>query len=305
MNSKLTLKYQEFITYLRDEKKYSIHTVRAYKIDLKDFSDFIENYHGNINLNKIEKSMIQFYIQKLTKRGLSSRSTSRKLASIKSLFKYLTIYDEVKLNVAHGIRSPKHQKRLPQYLNLTEVNKILELPNKNTFDGIKDSAIIELFYSTGIRISELANIKLDNIRLESKTIKVLGKGNKERIVIFGDPAQKAIKMYLSQRSTHRFSKSDYLFPNERTISKNKPQHISTEKVFKVVKKYLKLVSNESHLSPHSFRHTFATHLLNNGADLMSVKDLLGHASLSSTQIYTHVQIDKMKKIYKQAHPHNE
>ena len=211
----------------------------------------------------------------------------------------------IKINSAKLVRTPKINRELPHYLSLKEAQDILQLPIGNDEKTLRERLILELFYATGIRISELINIRMHDIRIEEGIIHILGKGSKERIVIMGDEATESLRSYLivKNKINPRSNKNDYLFPGIMKNKSGKIKAISQRKVFNIVKKYLKVISNDEKLSPHSLRHTFATHMLDNGADLMAIKDLLGHNSLSSTQVYTHLQPEKLKKIYNKSHPH--
>ena len=289
----------EFIDYISKVRKFSSNTIRSYKLDLEQFAVFLENYDPEIQITDIDKSVIQYYIQKMSKSNMQDKTLLRKVSTIKSFFKFLTLSDLVKFNIAELIPSPKVSKKIPNYLTRKQVEDLMKIPDLSTHSGLMHRSILELFYSTGIRISELVNIKLNDVNIGSKIIKVFGKGSKERIVILGDEALSAITNYINQKKHINI----FLYPSLN--KKNKKSHLSINYVYKMVKKYLSYVSRDDKLSPHSLRHSFATHLLDNGADLMSVKDLLGHEDLSSTQIYTHVTIDKMKKIYKQSHPHGK
>ena len=208
----------------------------------------------------------------------------------------------IKINSAKLVRTPKINRELPHYLSLKEAQDILQLPIGNDEKTLRERLILELFYATGIRISELINITIEDIRIEEGIIHILGKGNKERIVMLGQDATNYLLKYLSIKKEIDSDNINYLFPALRK-SKSGKRHISARTVFNIVKKYLKIISNDEKLSPHSLRHTFATHMLDNGADLMAIRDLLGHSSLSSTQIYTHLKTEKLKKIYNQSHPH--
>ena len=295
-NSKII---NEFIIYISKVRKFSKHTIRSYKLDLKQFALFLKEYDIDLNIVDIDKSVIQNYIQTISKSKMGDKTLLRKVSTIKSLFKFLILHDFIKFNISELIPSPKIAKKIPTYLTKKQVEDLMKIPDLSTKAGIMHRSILELFYSTGIRISELVNIKIENVEMSSKIIKVMGKGNKERIVILGDEALIAIKNYIDIKKNENI----FLYP---TLNKNnKKSHLSVNYVYKMVKKYLSYVSRDDKLSPHSLRHSFATHLLDNGADLMSVKDLLGHEDLSSTQIYTHVTINKMKKIYKLSHPHGK
>ena len=292
----------DYIKYLEMEKKYSSDTIRAYSIDLNQFFSYFDNY---ISISKMKIDDIQRFIQYLSYNKLSERTIYRKIASIKSLFEYLSRYEIIKINIAKLIKGPKLPKRLPTYLSIDEVLKLFSYPYGDSFVDLRDSLILELFYATGIRISELVKIKICDVQLEGGKLKVLGKGSRQRMVLFGQSATNILRKYIVKRSAYnRYKQCTYLFPQQRKDRNGMYlSHIHTRTVYNIVKKYISKISADEKLSPHSLRHTFATHLLNNGADLISVKDLLGHKSLSSTQIYTHVQIDKLKDVYNKAHPH--
>ena len=293
-----------FLEYIEKERNFSKHTIRNYRIDLISFSNFLQTADSNLSILKIDKSFIQEFIKSLSISGLSDKTLQRKVASIKSFFKYLNYVDKIKFNVSKLISSPKISKKLPNLLTILEVEELMKKPDLLTFEGVRDKSILEIFYSTGIRISEIIKIKIIDIEFEKKLIKIYGKGNKERFVILGKEALNSISDYLIIRT--KIIKCDkenlYLYPAMKKSTKN---HISYKSMYNLVKKYIKKVSTNEKLSPHSLRHSFATHLLENGADIMSVKDLLGHKDLSSTQIYTNVSIKKIKEVYKIAHPHGK
>ena len=290
----------DFIIHIKMVRKFSHHTIRSYKVDLIQFNEFLNKYSKKIKIQYLDKSVIQTYIQSISKKNFSDKTLLRKVSSIKSFFRYLTDNNLVKTNIAELIASPKTSKKIPNFLTKNQVQKLMKLPDLTSKNGIMHLSILEIFYSTGIRISELVKIELNKVDLNKRIVKVKGKGDKERIVILGDRAILSLKSHINKNNIRHF----YLYPSLLSKSKEKT-HISINYVYKMVKKYLSYISGNDKLSPHSLRHSFATHLLNNGADLMSVKDLLGHEDLSSTQIYTHVTIDKMKKIYKISHPHGK
>ena len=214
------------------------------------------------------------------------------------MYKYLTYQGVVDYNITSMLILPKITKKIPNYLSEKEIIKLMSLPDLNTIKGNMHKSILEVFYSTGLRISELVRIKNKNVDYNKKNIRILGKGNKERIVILGAKASDSIKNYLRvSKNSHNI----YLYPSLYNVD----SHISESYIYKMVKGYLVKVTNNEEMSPHSLRHSFATHLLNNGADLVSVKELLGHEDLSSTQVYTHMSTERIKKIYKQTHPHGE
>lgn len=308
---------KEFIEYLNLARNYSYNTIISYRIDLKQFTDFLiltfygEQDHSDEELNALEidiksvdllilKSFVAdlFEKQKLDvkkARKFSNRSISRKISVLKSFFKYLNKKGIIKSNIATGLGFPKIEKKLPSYLSMNEINELLDKVGDDELSFI-NKAIIEVFYATGIRLSELINIRIDDVNLSNNTVKVIGKGSKQRIVPFGSKAEKAIKNYIQIREIININKIDLLFMSK------KGKKLYAAEVRKMVKKNISTVTDIKKNSPHVLRHSFATHLLDNGADIRAVKDLLGHENLSTTQVYTHVNPEKLKKVYKQAHP---
>ena len=303
MSDNLKQYIADFYSYLEKERRYSKHTCVSYNHDLRRLNDFLIEYIGSsdISAEGIDKQAIRHFLGKEFEEGFSSKTVGRRLASIKSFFKYLIKAEVVNNNPALYVKTPKTSKPLPNFIDEKMIDALMNAPPRNTITGLRDRAILELFYSTGIRLSELININFRNINIQNNLIKVVGKGNKERLIPFGDRAVKAIENYLekSGRSLKTADKNAPLFVN------SKGERISQRTVQRSVNMYLQLVTEGEHLGPHTLRHSFATHLLDRGADLLAVKDLLGHSSLSSTQIYTHVQPERMKKIYKKAHPHGD
>lgn len=299
----------EFLEYLKVRRNYSDHTIISYKNDLNQFFEYIfKSGKGDekklkareADFNKFDLIFLKSFIAELSdpiayKRKYSKKSISRKISVIKSFYKFLISNKYISKNFSSSLIFPKISKKLPSFLTENEIEKLLG--EKHISDiGILDKAVIELFYSTGIRLSELINLKIDNLEFRKKTIKVFGKGSKERIVPFGADAEKAIKNYLSIREICNLNNSDYLFLN------NSGKKLYPMKVNRMIKKNLSLVTDLKKKSPHVLRHTFATHLLDNGADIRAVKEMLGHESLSTTQVYTHLTPERLKKVYKQAHP---
>jgi len=295
MNKKII---NQFLLYIEKERNFSKNTISSYKNDLIQFNEFLSKYDNSLNFLNIDKTAIQFYIQHCSKNKMTDKTLLRKVSTIKSLFRYLTQNELIDFNISKLIPSPKVAKKIPHYLSKKKIEELMSLPDLSTKKGLMHKSILEVFYSTGLRISELAEIKIRNLDLNKKILKISGKGDKERIVIIGQIASESIKNYLR---VSKNSDNIYLYPSSNKMN----SHISVSYVYKIVKKYLTMITNDEKMSPHSLRHSFATHLLDNGADLMSVKELLGHEDLSSTQIYTHISIDKIKKIYKESHPHGK
>lgn len=295
----------EFLEHLSGARKFSNNTIVSYRNDLKQFAEFCRKTFGKgegefSQLSEIDKAILKSFVAEISdpfssSKTLTKKSLSRKISSLKSLFKFLALRGYVKKNFAASLSFPKVPKKLPQYLSKSEVEDLLGMKHV-TEVAVLDKAIIELFYSTGIRLSELINLKFGNVDFKAGTIKVFGKGSKERIVPFGSHAREAMKSYLQIREICNVNKSEIFFLD------NAGKKLYPMKVQRMIRKDLSIVSEISKKSPHVLRHSFATHLLDNGADIRAVKELLGHESLSTTQVYTHLTPEKLKKSYKQAHP---
>ncbi len=290
----------KFLEYLQKERHYSAHTVTAYRIDLSQFAEYLEQAlaGGQVTPGQVDNKHIRSFIEELFINGLDKRSIARKLSAIKSFFRYLKRMQMIDVNPSATIDPPKYDRKLPVVLNEAQMRKLLESPPEKTFEGIRDRAILELLYGCGMRLSEILELKLKQIRLEMNYIIVEGKRKKERIVPLGKYAVRALSRYLEEREqkVKVFEDSQIVFVN------NKGKKLYPLAVQSMVGKYARKVSEQEGISPHSLRHAFATHLLDRGADLLTVKELLGHSSLSTTQIYTHVSMERLKKIYRKAHP---
>lgn len=286
------MKYiEDFLEYLSVIKKYSLHTISNYKIDLLDFLEF------NKDILKVDKDIVNKYMQYLYDKKLSRSSISRRLSSLRSFYNYLYNNGIVSKNYFSLVKNPKKENNLPKYVKEIDIDKMFSIPDTRSPLGQRNLLIIRMLYATGVRVSELINIKLSDIDIKERTIKILGKGSKERIVVFGNNTKEILSLYLNN-GKYKLSKgnNDYLFLNKdgNRLSDRYVREIIDDIIFKA--------SIQMHVSPHMLRHTFATDMLNNGADLVSVKELLGHESLNTTSIYTHVSDDKIKEIYNKAHP---
>ncbi len=291
----------KFIKFLKAEKNYSDFTIVAYELDLCQFREYINReYNRSLALDEITKQQIRGFMSHLVAAGLSRNSIGRKLAALRSYFRYLNRIGEISANPAQQIQTPKYKKKLPVFLSIQQALQVLNLPDSDTPEGLRDRAILELFYGTGIRLRELTNLDIEDIDFYSGLIRILGKGRKERMVPLGPNAAKILKKYLKNRS-HFFTHSQELYRAALFLG-TRGKRISPRQVQRRVQYFLSKISDATSLSPHVLRHTFATHLLDAGADLEAVRELLGHTSLSTTQIYTHVSMEKLKRIYKQAHP---
>ena len=275
----------KFLDYLKYEKGFSDYTVKSYETDLREFYDFAGEFNVDIEL-------VRKYLRKLYEDKYSSRSISRKVSTLKSYFKYLESEGIIKDNFMRLISNPKIEKTLPNYLNYEDLEKLLAFPDRSNKYGLRDALILEMLYSSGVRVSELANMKLNDIDFKERKILILGKGNKERYVYYGSKCAELLDKYL--KLDHR--DSPYLLIGKRC------DRLNEREIRSIVTDTAKKAGIEVHVSPHTLRHTYATHMLNDGADLKSVGDLLGHESLSTTQIYTHVSNERLRQVYLSTHP---
>lgn len=289
-----------FEDFLSSERNYSKHTLKAYIADIKEFGLVLKDMglipadNGEIDFAHMDETPIRTFISRLY--GKNKRvSISRKLASIRTFFEFLIRNGTIKSNPAKLVPTPKGEKRLPTFLTVDEVVKLVETPGSDNAYESRDRAILELLYSCGLRVSELVGINLNNLDLTSMSVKVLGKGKKERMVPLGSKASAAIKTYLSQRLDLK-PDDNYLFVNSRG------GRLSTRSIDRIIKKYAAISGIPKNISPHVLRHTFATHLLGGGADLRAIQEMLGHKSLSTTQRYIHISIEKIMEIYDKTHP---
>ena len=276
----------KFLDYLKNNLGYSKMTIISYQKDLDDFFSFVEKY--NINYLNLSKDDIRLYLKLLDERKLKSSTISRRISCLRTFYNYLEDQKMVDGNVFKLIRNPKLDRKLPNYLSYEELRIIFDSIDISDSVGLRNRLLIEMLYATGCRVSEIANIKISDINFNNNSIKIFGKGSKERIVYFGDYARYYLDIYLSKNINNN---SKYLFVNE----KNEKMDIT--EIEKIIKDIVYNLSIKSHVTPHTFRHTFATHLLNNGADIKTVQELLGHSSLNTTGIYTHVSNERLKEIY--------
>jgi len=285
-----------FINYLLNEKRYSKHTIRSYKIDLGQFVDFLKEQSVDFNPVAIDHKVIRKWIIFLLDNGKTPRSVNRKISTLKSFYKFLHKDGIVDVIPTDKLVLPKQSKKLPSFFSNKSIELLfdkVEFPKG--FVGVRDKTILLLFYSTGMRLSELVNLDISKIDIRERQLKVLGKGNKERIIPFGIELKRELVNYIEERNKLNTS-CKFLF------IKINGEQVYDKMVYRIVNKYLNTVSTLEKKSPHVLRHTFATHMLNNGADINAIKELLGHADLSATQIYTHTTFEKLKKVYNQAHP---
>ncbi len=285
----------KFLEYLDTNRGYSPHTLAAYRTDLLRFAAYLGAGEPSTAWDKVDRRTLRGYLGSLVEKGYSSSSIGRNLAALRSFFRFECRQGRIKNNPAEGVVTPRREKKLPKFLTIEEMEEVLERPHKKDIPGLRNHAIVELFYSTGIRLSELVGLRIGAVDLLGENIRVLGKGKKERIIPVGCKAVLSLQAYLKARSG-RSDSSAPLFTTSRG------RCISARQVQRIVRKVLTSVALRKGLSPHSIRHSFATHLLEKGADILSVKELLGHSSLSSTQIYTHLTVERLKEIYEKAHP---
>lgn len=293
--------FKPFIDYLLIEKNYSPHTVTAYHKDLQEFSLFAKDRFDDARIEQVDYTQIRSWIVALVESKISNRSINRKIASLKAYYKFLLRTGQIEANPLIKHRALKTSKRIEVPFSENEMSLVLnELHFDTSFEGLRDYVIIELFYSTGIRRSELINIKLTDIATSNQTLKVLGKRNKERVIPLLSSVLDTIDAYLEKRNELAFiADKEFLFLTKKGVK------IYETLVYRIINEYFSKASDKVKKSPHILRHTFATHLLNQGADLNAVKELLGHSSLASTQVYTHNSIAELKKVYGESHPRSK
>jgi len=325
-----TMAIQEFLNYLKFEKRFSDHTAKCYGADLSQFSEFLtarwqaeqpaaeitspETQPGdtaiavatqtkttvNQLLLSVDSNCVRAYLALLNEKQYSKATIARKLATLRSFYKFLVKRGQLAANPVVAVRTPKQDKKLPRFLEYEDVKRLLETPPLDNWLGARDRAILETLYSTGIRVSELVALNLDDIDFLGEVIHVRGKGKKERISPIGTSALQVIQHYQEMRNKRAQSNPNF---DSKVLFVNKHgRRLSTRSVRRKMDKYLKMAGLDPQISPHTLRHSFATHMLNNGADLRSVQELLGHQSLSTTQIYTHLTTRKLKEVYESAHP---
>jgi len=326
---------EQFLGYLKFEKRFSEHTAKCYGADLGQYGDFLlknsdgigssmpdgpmDHHHGGVGtavavqtqtaqsvdqlLLNADVNEARAYLAHLNEKGYSKATIARKLATLRSFYKYLVRTNRRSANPLASVRTPKQDKKLPRFLEYEEIKRLLNTPPIETWLGARDRAILETLYSTGIRVSELVGLNMDDVDFLGEVIHIRGKGKKERIAPISSSALQAIQHYMEFRNKRAQSNSNF---DMKVLFVNKHGHrLSTRSVRRKMDKYLKMAGLDPNISPHTLRHSFATHMLNNGADLRSVQELLGHQSLSTTQVYTHLTTRKLKEVYDEAHPREE
>jgi len=319
----------EFLSYLRDEKHFSEHTAKCYGADLVQFSKFLQSGSegGSENSNDpanpwssggaattavatqtdlqqlilaADVNTIRSYMSQLLEQQYSKSTTARKIATLRSFYKFLVKRDYIESNPVIAIKTPKQEKKLPKFLELEDVERLLNTPPANSWLGARDRAILEVLYSTGMRVSEVVSLNMDDVDFLGEVIHIRGKGKKERLSPIGSSALQAIQNYIEFRNKRMANDSN--FDGKVLFANKHGQRLSTRSVRRKMDKYLRQAGLDPSISPHTLRHSFATHMLNNGADLRSVQELLGHQSLSTTQVYTHVSTTRIKDVYDNSHP---
>lgn len=288
-----------FLKYIETEKRYSRHTLTSYKNDLDQFSSYLKSHYQIENPAEANYGLIRDWVITLMESGISPKSVNRKLATLRSYYKFLLRKGNIAKDPMLKVKAPKVKKSLPVFVEEESMHKLLDqLEFKDDFSGIRDKLVLELLYGTGIRLSELINLADSDVNISSRTIKVLGKGNKQRIIPLNQTLSEIIYIYKERKQSEMGAVNNFIVTDKG--EKTYPMFI-----YRLVTSYLKEVTSLEKKSPHVLRHTFATHLLNKGADLNAIKDLLGHSSLAATQVYTHNSIEKLKAIFDQAHPRSK
>lgn len=295
----------KYLKYLKIERNASAHTITSYETDLLQFLTFIADYlevtEDDVDVDKIERLTIRLWLGELSRDGLQKSSIARKVAAVRSFFKYCFKRGHTVRNPAHLLIVPKKDQPLPKVVQKEDLNRMMELADDDHPRIRQDRAILELFYSSGMRLNELVQLNLDDLDIELSQVRLMGKGSKQRIVPIGKEAKKAIIRHLETRKELYGNRTDYDAYKAMFIAAH-GQRIYARAVQRLVEQYLKKTSEVTQKSPHVLRHSFATHLLDNGADIRAIKELLGHANLSATQVYTHTSVERLKNVYEKAHP---
>ena len=291
---------RSFLEYLEVERNYSPNTLRSYDSDLRHFISYLQSIDIH-SLEEVRKNLLRAYLSRLLDEGLTKKSVARKIASLRSFFRYVKRHKSISTNPTLTLISPKLEKRLPSFLDESAINRLFDAVDTSTPLGRRNAAILELFYSTGMRLNELIQLNVDDLDFSQGVVKVTGKGSKQRIIPVGRRALQALRAYDADRRKLVLDQKQGKEQSALFLTP-KGNRFYPEAVIRMVKSYIGKVSELKKRSPHVIRHTFATHLLNRGADLRAVKELLGHESLSTTQVYTHVSTEQLKKVYRQSHP---
>lgn len=290
-----------FLSYLKGVKNESGNTIKSYAEDLNQFLEYLKQSKiSEPAFKSVDYSILRGFLAHLNERQLSKRTVARKVSAIRTFFKYLVIEGVIEENVALSLKGMRLPKKLPVFLYPAEIEALLSAPANDVL-GIRDKAVIELLYATGMRVGELVLLKLKDLNMGTNFIIVFGKGSRERVVFFGSKAAMSLEEYLkkSRPFLAKDTACDFVFLNKNGTG------ITDRSIRRIIEKYVKIASLNQKISPHALRHSFATHMLNNGADLKTVQELLGHASLSTTQVYTHVTKERLKEVYTRTFPHNE
>ncbi len=289
---------QSFLDYLKFQKRYSAHTIRSYHDDLAQFFGFLQTHFGETSLDAIGHNHVRSWLASIRERDITARTINRKISSLKSFFKYLVKSGVLEQTPMRRVLTPKISKRLPDFITESDAGKLMgSLENSEDWKGLNTKMLISLFYTTGMRLSELVNLKETQVDFAKKQVKVLGKGNKERIIPIGQDAIVMIKDYI------QLKKKEFAAPDSTLLVTERGRKMYPKYPYLLVRSFLSSeVKTLNKKSPHVLRHSFATHLSNNGADLNAIKELLGHSSLAATQVYTHNTIEKLKNVYKKSHP---
>ncbi len=291
----------QFVVSLKS-RNLSKHTIKAYSKDLEQLQFFLQRYFqdGKVTLSEVTRQFLRDYLREMNRQGCGNRSLARKVTTVKIFFRFCVLHDFLEQDPAENLKIPKFEKKLPKFFSEKEMEELLHIPDLTSKFGIRNRAMLELIYSSGLRISEVANLTLSQLDLNNKLIRIIGKGNKERIVPLGSQAKRTIRNYLGIRN--KFSGKE---SREELFLSKSGKALTSDELREILDRYISLVARTKGYSPHSIRHSFATHLLAHGADLRAVQEMLGHSNLSTTEIYTHLSLKDLKEIYNQAHPRSK
>jgi tyrosine recombinase XerC len=291
----------KYIGHIKLNRNYSSHTLNAYSSDLREFREYLDQRRRGCGLLAVSCEIVRGYLAFLHGKGVQRKTAARKISSLRSFYKFLLSRGEIETSPVVGVRFPKREHKLPVFLDMSDIDKLFSMPSADTWLGLRDRAILEVLYGGGLRVSEAAGLNLEDVNYSSAMLRVRGKGRKERLSPVGEYALEAVKLY-REKLEEKSRLDDFEYDSQALFISSRGTRLTDRSIRRNLDKYLIRAGMDISISPHTLRHTFATHILNNGADLRSVQELLGHKSIAATQVYTHLTTKRLKEVYDKAHP---